>query len=206
MSEARPPWANRWGFSDDLARSSRTWQLGLFVISKTENRVRSLDLVGARQVVANRPRNRPHPSNRGYSNATPIGQAIRVRANFQKTTLQTACPTHDRSMTNQSSTSKNPSIPQVGGLSVTWYLGDEPNTFTNKAGEVKTVVELRDPARLANSITIWLDGDGSKLAGVVPGTLVSIHLTSVRSGRGRSELVANVEPATVEEAFNRARS
>ena len=101
-------------------------------------------------------------------------------------------------MTNQSSTPKNPSNPQVGGLSVTWYLGDDPNTFTNKAGEVKTVVELRDPALLANSITIWLDGDGSKLAGVGPGTLVSIHLTSLSSVCGCGELVANVEGLGIE--------
>jgi len=93
----------------------------------------------------------------------------------------------------------------LGGLVVSWYLGDDPKTITTKAGDVRTVVELRDPSRLSRSICIWLDGDGEALEGVRPGSVVTLHLESVRSGRGRGELVAEVKRAQVEAAFEKAR-
>ena len=44
-----------------------------------------------------------------------------------------------------------------------------------------TVVELRDPARLGNSIVIFLDGPAGPLEAVEPGAEVTPHLEEVRS-------------------------
>lgn len=104
-------------------------------------------------------------------------------------------------------TSLTPSIPQpqLGGLSLTWYLADEPRAITTKDGKDMTVLELRDPRRLANSLVIWLDGLMSPpLQQVLPNTLISVHVESVRSGRARGELVARASREAVEAAFARA--
>lgn len=106
--------------------------------------------------------------------------------------------------TNKSSSTSNVNVP-LGGLAVSWFLGDDPSTITTKAGDVRTVIELRDPARLSRSVAIWLDGDGKEFEGVRPGAVISLHLESVRSGRGRGELVAEVDRPQVEAAFKQAR-
>jgi hypothetical protein len=93
-----------------------------------------------------------------------------------------------------------------GGLSVTWILGDDPRTITTKEGEKRTVLELRDPRRLSNSLVIWLDGEAESLPTVAPGTPVAVHVQSVRSGRARGELVGSTSREAVEKALDRARS
>ena len=50
---------------------------------------------------------------------------------------------------------------------LTWLLGDDPRTITTKADEKRTVVELRDPARLSQSLVIWLDGAAETLPPLV---------------------------------------
>jgi len=102
------------------------------------------------------------------------------------------------------SSTNNVQVP-LGGLVISWYLGDDPNTIKTKAGDVRTVIDLRDPSRLSRSISIWLDGDGQILEGVKPGTVITLHVESVRSGAGRNELVAEVDRAQVEAAFEIAR-
>ena len=106
--------------------------------------------------------------------------------------------------TNKSSSTSNVNVP-LGGLAISWYLGDDATTITTKSGDVRTVIELRDPARLSRSIAIWLDGEGEAFEGVRPGAVISLHLESVRSGRGRGELVADVSRSQVEAAFEQAR-
>lgn len=109
-------------------------------------------------------------------------------------------------MTNSKGSTTNSNVQNpVGGLVVNWLLGDDPTTIKTKSGEVRTVIELRDPARLSRSITIWLDGEGDALNGVRPGSLIAIHLQGVRSGGGRGELVAEVDRQRVEAAFAQAR-
>ncbi len=94
----------------------------------------------------------------------------------------------------------------TGGLSLTWILGDDPRTITTKEGEKRTVLELRDPRRLSNSLVIWLDGEAESLPAVAPGTPIALHVQSVRSGRARGELVAATTRGAVEKALDRARS
>lgn len=105
---------------------------------------------------------------------------------------------------SRSSSTNNVQVP-LGGLAVSWYLGDDPSTIKTKAGDVRTVIDLRDPTRLSRSISIWLDGDGKALEAVKPGAVITLHLESVRSGSGRNELVAEVDRAQVEAAFEIAR-
>jgi hypothetical protein len=88
---------------------------------------------------------------------------------------------------------------------LTWLLGDVPRTVTTRAGEKRTIVELRDPARLSQSLVIWLDGDVAGLPDLRIGTPISLHVEAVRSGRARGELVATVSREAVVAAFSRAR-
>jgi hypothetical protein len=99
----------------------------------------------------------------------------------------------------------NPAMQQLGGLHLAWLLADDPRTITTKEGAKRTVVELRDPRRLSQSLVLWLDGEVGNLAGLQPGTLVQLHVESVRSGRSRGELVGNVQRAAVEAAFAHAQ-
>jgi hypothetical protein len=109
-------------------------------------------------------------------------------------------------MTNKSSTSNTENPRVYGGMTIAWLLGDEPKAITTKTGDVRTVIELRDPKRLSNSITIWLDGDAKAFELVSPGVAIALHVEGLRAGKGRGELVATVERAVVEEAFRRARA
>ncbi|HEU4656363.1 MAG TPA: hypothetical protein VFR97_02505 [Capillimicrobium sp.] len=92
----------------------------------------------------------------------------------------------------------------TGGLVVAWLLGDDPKTIRTRDGQEKTIIELRDPRRLSNSIVIWLEGAAGDLSRVQPGAVIQLHVESVRSGRARGELVASVSREAVETAFARA--
>ncbi len=107
-------------------------------------------------------------------------------------------------MSTQPAKPKNPA--NMGGLVVQWLLADDPSSFTTKAGEVRTVIELRDPARLGKSLVIWLEGDSQPFENVPPGTYISLRLESVRSGNARGELIADVSREAVQAAFQSARS
>lgn len=107
---------------------------------------------------------------------------------------------------SQTTKTHNPGAATVGGLHLAWLLADDPRTITTKDGSQRTVVELRDPRRLSQSLVIWLDGEVGHLANLQPGALVQLHVESVRSGRSRGELVANVSREAVEAAFARAQA
>lgn len=104
--------------------------------------------------------------------------------------------------------SSNPSIhlpAAIGGLSLVWLLADDPRAVQTKAGKTMTVVELRDPTRLANSLVLWVEGAVSGVfEQVPPRTPIALHVPSVRSGRGRGELIASVSRESLEAAFTRA--
>lgn len=94
--------------------------------------------------------------------------------------------------------------PHLGGLHLAWLLADDVRTIRTKDGNERTVVELRDPRRLSQSLVVWLDGPAGALASAVPGTLVQLHVDAARPGRGRGELIGQVERSAVEAAFARA--
>jgi hypothetical protein len=103
----------------------------------------------------------------------------------------------------QSPTSKNATHP-VSGLTVSWLLADDPRTVRTQQGEERTVIELRDPRRLANAIVIWLDGPAGALAQVPAGTPIHIHLDALRAGKNRGSLIATVSREAVEAAAGAA--
>ncbi|MBX6369891.1 MAG: hypothetical protein IRZ04_18060 [Rhodospirillales bacterium] len=93
----------------------------------------------------------------------------------------------------------------VGGVVVNWLLAAPARTFTSKTtGEPKTVIELRDPSRLSNSLVVFLDGSAGTLGAVQPRTPIALRLDEVRAGRGRGELIGVVAREAVEAAFARA--
>jgi len=95
----------------------------------------------------------------------------------------------------------------VGGVTFTWLLGGPVSSFVSKAtGEPKTVIELRDPARLRNSLVLFLDGEPGELERIKPHTTVTLRVDEVRKGSGRGELIGEVNREAVETAFGRARS
>jgi hypothetical protein len=98
-----------------------------------------------------------------------------------------------------------PAAPPAGGLHLAWLLADDPRTITTKDGAKRTVVELRDPRRLSQSLVLWLGGEVGSLAGVQPGALIQLHVEKVRAGRSRGELVGEVRREVVEAAFTHAR-
>jgi hypothetical protein len=59
----------------------------------------------------------------------------------------------------QTTKTYNPGAANVGGLHSAWLLADDPRTINTKDGSQRTVVELRDPRWLSQSLVIWLDGD-----------------------------------------------
>jgi hypothetical protein len=93
----------------------------------------------------------------------------------------------------------------AGGFLITWILADTPRSITTRDGSEKTIIELRDPTRLAQSITVWLDGSAGVLADVQPGAAISLHVPMLRAGKARGELVASVDRAAVERAFGAGR-
>lgn len=89
-----------------------------------------------------------------------------------------------------------------GGVTVSWLLAAPVRSFDSKRdGRRRTVVELRDPSRLGNSLVVFLDGDADKLEAVQPGALVTLHVEEVRSGQGRGELIGTASREAVERAF-----
>lgn len=92
-----------------------------------------------------------------------------------------------------------------GGVIVMWLLAAPVRSFKSKSsGETKTVVELRDPIRLSNSLTVFLDGDAGELEKVAPRSMITLRVDEVRPGRGRGELIGSVSREAVEAAFARA--
>lgn len=81
-----------------------------------------------------------------------------------------------------------------GGLTVNgWLLAASPREFVSKrSGEPMTIVELRDPRRLGNSVVIFLDGNAGVLASAEPSRPVTVTLDEVSGGRNRGELTGRV--------------
>jgi hypothetical protein len=98
-----------------------------------------------------------------------------------------------------------PTTPPLGGVHVEWIVSQPAREYTSKAdGATRTVVELRDPSRLGNSITLFLDGPAGDLAKVAANATVRLRLEEVRPGRGRGELVGSANREDVDAAFARA--
>lgn len=95
-----------------------------------------------------------------------------------------------------------------GGLTIEqWVLAADPREFVSKSsGQPMTVLELRDPARLGNSVVLFLDGPVGSLAGGSPRTPITLHLEEVRSGRGRGELIGRAAREVVEKSLRPERS
>ena len=92
----------------------------------------------------------------------------------------------------------------IGGLALTWLLGDDPRTIRTKTGEKRTVVELREPGttqRVARHLARWR---GRQPAAAVDRHAGLMRVESVRSGRGRGELVATVARQALAAASTRA--
>lgn len=94
------------------------------------------------------------------------------------------------------------SSPSLGGLTVhNWLLATQPREFNSKkTGELMTVAELRDPARLSNSLVLFLDGPAGRLASGAASTAVTVRLDEVRGGRNRGELTGRVSRESLEAA------
>lgn len=89
-----------------------------------------------------------------------------------------------------------------GGIHFSWLLAAPVRSFVSKAsGATRTVVELRDPARLGNSLVLFLDGEAGPLANVPANTRVTLRVDEVRSGSHRGELIGSVSREAVMEAF-----
>ena len=100
------------------------------------------------------------------------------------------------------STESQRQVATDGGLTVSWLLAAPVRSFVSKtSGQTCTVVELRDPARLGNSLVLFLDGESGPLAQVSPNTLLTLRVTEVRSGSGRGELIGTATRESVEAAF-----
>jgi hypothetical protein len=105
------------------------------------------------------------------------------------------------------STSANTAMPSGGIHIVNWILAAPIHAFTSKTTqERKTVVELRDGQCLSNSLVVFLDGEAGPLEAATPGVRVSLHLTSVRSGKSRGELIGSASREAVESALAGAES
>jgi hypothetical protein len=103
------------------------------------------------------------------------------------------------------STQPQKTTPAAGGLTVSWLLASPVRSFVSKRDDQpRTVVELRDPARLSSSLVFFLDGEPGRLASLPVNSRVTVRVDEVRSGRGRGELVGSVSRAALEEAFARA--
>lgn len=118
--------------------------------------------------------------------------------------MRVASVTYWLEMPSDQSPSNTVPAAVVGGIVFAhWVLGDDVRTINTKAGTEKTVLSLRDPRRLADSVTVWLDGPAGDLADAQPGEAVTLHVAAVRPGRERGELVADVTREAVEAAFRR---
>lgn len=107
----------------------------------------------------------------------------------------------------QQQPAQTPKKPSGGVEFIGWVLGGPASSFVSKAtGEPKSVIELRDPSRLRNSLVIFLDGEPGALAQVEANTVVTLRVDEVRKGASRGELIADVGREAVEAAFARAGS
>jgi hypothetical protein len=112
-----------------------------------------------------------------------------------------SCP-HDPKEVVGMSQQQQHSPAGVGGLVVSWVLGQPVRGYVSKKTSTPgTIVELRDPARLGNSLTVFLDGEPGALASIAPNTLVTLRLESVSAGRRYGELTGRASRVAVEAAF-----
>jgi hypothetical protein len=94
------------------------------------------------------------------------------------------------------------SAPRGGVTFNSWVLAGSPREFTSKStGTAMTLVELRDPERLGNSLVLFADGPLGKLAAVRPSTPVTLRVDEVRGGRHRGELSGSVARVVLEAAL-----
>lgn len=93
-----------------------------------------------------------------------------------------------------------------GGLTLNgWLLAAPIRSFASKrTGKPVTVIELRDPAALAHSCTIFLPGEADDLSKAAPSTAVDLVLTSARAGKANNELIGSADRAAVRAAFTAA--
>ena len=93
-----------------------------------------------------------------------------------------------------------------GGLTLNgWLLAAPIRSFTSKrTGKPVTVIELRDPAALSHSCTIFLPGEADELSQAAPSTAVDLVLTSARAGKANNELIGSAARTAVQAAFGAA--
>lgn len=93
----------------------------------------------------------------------------------------------------------------AGGITITWILGRKVHSYVGKKdGKTRTIVELRDPACLGNSITLFLDGDSGALESVKVHTSITLRLDELRAGNSPGALTGSVAREVVEAAFAEA--
>ena len=94
----------------------------------------------------------------------------------------------------------------LGGFTLSWMLAAPVRSYTAKAtGKRRTRVELVDPQRLKQGITIFLDGEaGPKLEAVRVQTVITLHVSELSAGDRRGEFLASADRSAVEAAFERA--
>ena len=90
----------------------------------------------------------------------------------------------------------------MGGITVSWILAQPVRGYVAKSdGQPRTIIELRDPARLGNSITLVCDGEVGKLESVPAHKVITLQLDEVRGGRSRGELVGSASREAIEHAL-----
>lgn len=94
----------------------------------------------------------------------------------------------------------------LGGFTLSWLLAGPVRSYTSKAsGQRRTLIELCDPQRLKRCVTVFLDGEaGPKLEAVAARSVITLHVEELNAGNARGELIARVDRAAVEAAFERA--
>lgn len=93
---------------------------------------------------------------------------------------------------------------QNGGLYIEWIVSRPIRPFTRKRdGSIGSIIELRDPAMLGNSVTIFADGEPGALEKVPVHTLVKLRLDEVSGGSNgrRGELTGSAERSVIDAAF-----
>lgn len=90
------------------------------------------------------------------------------------------------------------------GLSVSWLLASPIRSFNGRAdGKPRTVVELRDPQRLGNSLLLFVPGEAPQEWSRIPTTMaIAVTVEEVRSGKGRGELFGTISREALAEALS----
>jgi hypothetical protein len=83
-----------------------------------------------------------------------------------------------------------------------WLVAAPPRDFTSKkSGALLTIVELRNPQNLGNSVVFFADGAVGRLASVPAGQVVSVPADEVAGGRNRGELTGRITRPALEAAL-----